>query len=95
IVLVAVMLFATIEAFSMLGFDNVAEIVATFTVFAANVLLGVIIMAVGFYFANLAGGAIKASGTTNASILATGARAAILVLAGAMALRQAGLAEDI
>jgi hypothetical protein len=95
IVLVAVMLFATIEAFDMLTFHNVAEIVATFTVFAGNVLLGVVIMAVGFYFANLAGGAIRSSGTTNAGILATGARAAILVLAGAMALRQAGLAEEI
>ena len=93
--LIAVMLFATIEAFNMLGFANLATIVTEFTIFAANVGLGVVIMMVGLYFANLAAGAIRSSGTSQAGVLSMAARIAIMVLAGAMALRQAGLAEDI
>jgi hypothetical protein len=73
----------------------VADIVTAFTEFAGNVLVGVMILAVGFYFANVAAGAIKSSGSTNAAFLSLAARGAIMVLAGAMALRQAGLAEDI
>lgn len=95
IALVAIMLFATIEALRMMEFELLAGIVAEFTVFLGNVLLGVIILAVGLYFGSLASGAIASSGTRNAALLGTLARTAILVLAGAMALRQAGLAEDI
>ncbi len=95
IALVAIMLFATIEAMRMLQFELLAAIVAEFTVFLGNVLLGVIILAVGLYFGSLASGAIASSGTRNATLLGTLAKSAILVLAGAMALRQAGLAEDI
>ncbi len=91
----AIMLFATIEALEMLGFYMLAEIVTEFTYFAGDVLLAAVILAVGLYFASLAAGAIATSGTRNASALATGARVAIIVLASAMALRQAGLAEDI
>jgi hypothetical protein len=95
IAMVAIMLFATIEAFNMLGFVAIADIVTAFTEFAANVLVGVMILAVGLYFANVAAGAIKSSGSANAAFLGLAARGAIMVLAGAMALRQAGLAEDI
>ena len=95
IALVAIMLFATIEALSIMDFHVLAEIVLRFTVFLGNVLLGVIILAVGFYFASLAAAGIQSSGSPNANLLSTLARTAILVLAGAMALRQAGLAEDI
>ena len=93
--LIAIMLFATIEALSMLHFDRLATIVAEFTQFLGNVLLGVVILAVGLYFGSLATAAITSSGTRNAALLGRLAKIAILVLAGAMALRQAGLAEDI
>ena len=95
IAMVGIMLFATIEAFNMLGFVAIADIVTAFTEFAANVLVGVMILAVGLYFAKVAAGAIKSSGSSNAAFLSMAARGAIMVLAGAMALRQAGLAEDI
>lgn len=95
LVMVAVMLFATIEALRLLEFEQLAAIVSQFTVFAGDVLLGVVIFGVGFYLANLAAEAIRSSSTAQAGVLALFARAAILVLAGAMALRQAGLAEDI
>ena len=67
-------LFATIEAFSMLGFVNLADIVTEFTIFAANVGLGVVILAVGLYFANLAAGAIRSSGSSQAGMLSMTAR---------------------
>jgi len=95
VVLVAVMLFATIEALGILEFDRLAGIVTEFTTFAGNVLLGVAILAVGFYLASLAAAAVRSSAVRNAPQLATFAQAAIVILAAAMALRQAGLAEDI
>ena len=95
IVLIAVMLAATIEALEILSFDRLAGIVTTFTVFAGNVLLGVVILAVGFYLASLAAGAVRSSSLRGADLMASLAQAAIVILATAMALRQAGLAEDI
>lgn len=68
------------------------------TVVRGNVpqlVMAALILAAGLYFAKLAAGAIRSSGTSNARMLSMAARGAIMVLAGAMALRQAGLAEDI
>lgn len=95
LVLVAIMLFATIEAVSLLGFGLLAELVAQFTVFASQVILGLIIFAIGLYLANLASKTVEASGAPQAGLLAMAARVSILVLAGAMGLRQMGLANDI
>lgn len=95
LVLVAIMLFAGIEALSLLDFDLLAEGLAQFTAFAGQVILGLIIFAVGLYFANLAANTIQATGAAQAELLALAARVAILVLSGAMALRQMGLANEI
>ena len=93
--MIAIMLFATIEALEVLEFTALAEIVSQFTLFAGDVLLAVVILAIGVYLAGLAAEAIRSSGANQAATLATAARGAIIVLATAMALRQAGLAEDI
>ena len=95
LVLVAIMLFAAIEASRLLGFVLLADLVAQFTVFAGQVVLGLIIFAVGLYLANLAAKTVQASGAAQAGLLAMAARVSILVLAGAMALRQIGLANEI
>jgi len=95
LVLVAIMLFATIEATRLLGFTSLAELVSEFTVFAGQVILGLIIFAIGLYLANLAAKTVQASGAAQAGLLALAARVSILVLAGAMALRQMGLANEI
>jgi hypothetical protein len=89
------MLFATIEAVDILGFAVLATLVTEFMVFAGHVLLGLIIFAIGLYLANLAGRTVQASNTSQATMLAIAARVSILVLAGAMALRQMGLANEI
>ncbi len=95
LVVVAIMLFATVEALNLLGFAQLAELVSSFILFLGNVLLGLIIFGLGLYLANLAATTIRASGSAQSGILATAARAAILILAGAMALRQMDVAEDI
>ena len=95
IILVTIMLFAAIEAASMLGFVNLAALISGFVVFAGQVIVGLIVFAIGLYLARLAARSIRASGAPQSGILGSAAYAAILVLAGAMALRQMGLAEDI
>ena len=95
LVVVVIMLFATIEALQLLQFDQLAVLVSAFTVFLGNVLLGLVIFGLGLYLANLAATTIGSSSSAQASALATVARIAIIVLAGAMALRQMNVAEDI
>jgi hypothetical protein len=95
LVLVAIMLFAAIEASRLLGFVLLADLVSEFTAFAGQVVLGLIIFTIGLYLANLAANTVQASGAAQAGWLAMAARVSILVLAGAMALRQMGLANEI
>lgn len=95
LVFAGILLFATIEAAGLLGFTALQLMLSSFLVLAGRVLLGLVIFGVGLYLADLAGRAVAASGATNAQLLATAARVAVLVLTGAMALRQMGLANEI
>ena len=95
LVLFWVMLLAIMETANVLGFSLLADLSAKFTVFAAQILLGVIIFGIGLYLANWSYRAISVSSMTNAALLATTARIAILVLSAAMALREMGIANDI
>lgn len=95
LVMVGVMLLASMEAARLLGFALLADLVADFTVFAGQVMLGLIIFGIGLYLANLAAGVVKASGAAQAGLLALATRISILVLAGAMGLAQMGLATEI
>jgi hypothetical protein len=94
-VVVIAMFFATVEAAHMLGFSAFAGMVADLTVLGGHVLLGLAILAVGLWAANLAAETIKRTGKPQAGLLSVIARVAILVLASAMALRQMGLANDV
>ena len=95
LVIAAVMLFALIEAAQMLKFALLADIIYEFTIFAGHVLMGLVILAIGIYLANLAFDAVVSSGMSTSKLPAHIARIAILVFAGAMALRQMGLANEI
>jgi len=95
LVLVAIMLFAAIEAVRELGFEVLADLIARFTVFAGEVVLGLVIFGIGLYLANLASRTILTGSAAQSRLLALAARVSIIVLAGAMALRQMGLASDI
>ena len=95
IVVTLIMLFAAMEAANLLGFDSLEGVVDDLLTVAGRVLFGIVIFGVGLWLSNFAASSIAAAGTPNASILSTAARIAILVLAGAVALRQMGLANEI
>jgi hypothetical protein len=95
IVLVGIMLFASIAAFNTLGLDELANLISNFTVLIGQIILGLIIFGIGLFLSDLASRAVEASQVPQSGLLAMAARIAIIVLAGAMALRQMGLANEI
>jgi hypothetical protein len=95
VVMVAILLVSTMQALRLLNFEMVELLLAGFLVFAGNVLLGVVIFGFGLYAARFVGDLVLDSDVNNALLLSRFARAGILVLAGAMALQQMGLAPDI
>lgn len=95
LVLVALMLFATIEALQTIGFTEVAVLVTQFTQLGGRVILALIVFGIGLFLARLAAGAVRASGVSNAAALAAVAQGAILLLTGAMALQELGIGAEI
>ncbi|MEK7510257.1 MAG: mechanosensitive ion channel [Patescibacteria group bacterium] len=95
LVLVAILLFALMEAFRLLGFALLADLTADFVVFASHVLFGLVILAIGLYLAAVASHAVRSTRSPQADFLTFVARISILVFAGAVALRQMGLANEI
>jgi len=90
-----VLLFATVEAANQLGFSQVGVVVATFIRFGGDVLLGAVILVVGFWLASLVHGVISRGKSEHAQGLAKLARLAIIGLVLAMGLRAMGIADDI
>jgi hypothetical protein len=82
-----IMLFATVEAASLLGFAGVRGLLETFIAFGADILLGLVIFVVGYWLANLAAEAIRRTSRDNSAGLSRIARVAILGLVIAMGLR--------
>ena len=94
IALFFIMLFATVEAAALLGFDGVHQLLEQFITFGADILLGLVIFVVGYWLADLAGRAIERANPDGSGI-ARIARLAILGLVLAMGLRAMGVADDI
>ncbi len=67
----------------------------TFIGFAGNILLGSVILLIGFWLANVAHAALTRVSNTSSATLANIARIAILGLVIAMGLRATGIADDI
>jgi uncharacterized membrane protein YcfT len=95
LILVGIMLFASIEAAGLLGFEALAALVSGFVIFAGQVILGLVVFGVGLYLANLAARTVEASSSAQAGLFSVVARVSIIILAGAIALRQMGLANEI
>ena len=94
VALLFAMLFAVVEAGNQLGFQRFSDLIMTFIEFAGDVLLGSVILIIGFMLANAAYEAIsRASGSPTP--LARVARFAILGIVLAMGLRAMGIADDI
>lgn len=95
LVTAAILVLAIMQAAEVMGLGGLSELVSQFSVFAGHVISGIVVFGVGLYIANLVVMAIKGSGAQNAEMLSTVARTAISILAGAMALRQMGIAPEI
>jgi len=88
-----IMLAATVSAVEQLAMPQLATILGEFLVFAGQIVLGLIILAIGNFIATLAHNAL--SQTADNRGIATIARVAILALVLAMGLRAMGIADDI
>lgn len=95
LVLITMMLFAFIEAFNTIGFEALSDIVSQITVLGGHILFGLVILGLGLYFANMASDTLKDSKLSNSKTIAFIAKVSIIILAGAMALRHMGLANEI
>jgi hypothetical protein len=95
LVMVAIMLFAATTAAELLGSDFLVNALNVFIGFFWRVILAVIILAIGFYFARLAYRAVLSTGVNQANLLGRLAQAAIVVFSGAIALGQVGVASEI
>ncbi len=93
--LVGIMLVATLTAVDILGIPALEDVFRIILAIAGQVLIGVIVFAIGLYLANLAFNLIIASGTAQSRLLAQSARIAIITLVGAMALNRMGIAPNI
>lgn len=93
IVMVFIMLFAIIMAADLLGFTQVNELVSTLTGFLALVILGIIVIGIGIFVANLVANILKTGGKSQALISVV--RVFIIVLSIAIGLRAMGFANDI
>jgi hypothetical protein len=89
--LALIMLFAVIMAADLLEFPIVSELISQLTGFLGLVILGVIILGIGIFLANLAANMLRPRSQT----LASAARIFIMVLVIAMALRTMGFANEI
>lgn len=93
--LIAILFIAVIEAFGVLGFTQISEIVARFTVFSGNILLGLIIFGLGLFLSNIVSNKILTKQTAQLKLTSLITRVAILFIAGAMALQQMGIGSEI
>ena len=90
-----IMLFAAIEAANVLGFSGVQDLLVQMTEILGRVLFGLAIFLIGIVIANAAGNAVSRSNIPQNKIATFSTKSAILVLTGAVALRQMGLANEI
>lgn len=95
VIFVGILIFAAIEALRLLQFVALADLLSQFLVFAGQLLLGLVIFGVGLFLSEFVAKRLLSSVKHYAKTLALAARVSILILAGAMALRQMGLADDI
>jgi hypothetical protein len=95
LVMLAIILLAVVGAADLLKSESLSLILTGWVDFFFRLVLALVIVAVGLYFANLAQGLVASAGGANARFWSTSARLAILALAIAMALRQLGVANDI
>ena len=88
------MLFASIAAADLLGFAPISAIITMFIAFGANILLGAIILFIGFWLANIVASVVERS-EKGSQFLANIVRVLIMGLVLAMGLKAMGIADSI
>jgi len=88
------MLFAAIAAADLLGFEAISAIVTMFIAFGANIILGAVILFIGFWLANIIAGVVERS-EQGSQFLANIVRVLIMGLVLAMGLKAMGIADSI
>lgn len=88
------MLFAAIAAADLLGFEPISAIITMFIAFGANIVLGAIILFIGFWLANIIAGVVERS-EQGSQFLANIVRVLIMGLVLAMGLKAMGIADSI
>lgn len=95
VVLVGILLFATVAAVDVLQIQALTAIISGLLYVFGRILSGLVVFAVGLYFANLAYSLITSSGSRQSKLLGQTARVAILGFVAALALQQIGIAPNI
>ncbi|MFW1755112.1 mechanosensitive ion channel [Acinetobacter wanghuae] len=95
LIILFTMLFAVSEAANRLGFDQVSELIAMFIYFGANILLGAVILVIGFWLANIVANIVQRGEYNSSRWLANLVRVLIMGLVVAMGLRAMGIADSI
>ncbi|WP_373429801.1 mechanosensitive ion channel [Acinetobacter gerneri] len=89
------MLFAVSEAANRLGFEQISVLIAMFIQFGASILLGAVIMVIGFWLANLVANIVQRGEYNSSRWLGNLVRVLIMGLVIAMGLRAMGIADSI
>ncbi|OVE75521.1 hypothetical protein BVX98_07335 [bacterium F11] len=89
------MLFATVEAASRIGFNQMADIVSVFIQFGGQIILGSIIILVGLWLGGLVYNSLSKAKAKYSQSMAGFVRIVVLALVTAMGLRAMGVANDI
>ncbi|ENH4942691.1 mechanosensitive ion channel [Acinetobacter baumannii] len=89
------MLFAVSEAAVRLGFDQISGLIAMFIHFGANILLGAVILVIGFWLANVVANVVQRGEYNSSRWLGSLVRVLIIGLVLALGLRAMGIADSI
>ena len=89
------MLFAVSEAANRLGFEQISTLIAMFIQFGANILLGAVILVIGFWLANIVANVVQRGEYNSSRWLGNLVRVLIMGLVVAMGLRAMGIADSI
>lgn len=89
------MLFAVSEAANRLGFEQVSGLIAMFIQFGASIMLGAVILVIGFWLANIVANVVQRGEYNSSRWLGNLVRVLIMGLVVAMGLRAMGIADSI
>lgn len=89
------MLFAVSEAANRLGFEQISGLIAMFIQFGASILLGAVILVIGFWLANIVANVVQRGEYNSSRWLGNLVRVLIMGLVVAMGLRAMGIADSI